>query len=423
MHDDLSKLSVMVIDGGSYVALARRLGREFGKVYYHNPAWLKPFPTLNEQYIGKGFPEIEVVESAEPYRDSIDLWYFPDTFSGTTQVALAQAGKRVWGSRTLQELELDRSVLKETLADVGLPVNPYESVHGLTALREYLQEHDDRYVKMDGRFRGHGETFRVRTYTEAKPKLDELAYELGPVAEIIDFMIESPLKRKVEVGTDTYCIDGKYPALISCGCEVKDRGYVMQMRPVSEIPPALWRVNEKLAPLFAKGKFRGAFSTEVRLGTDGKPFLIDPCMRWGSPPNELLQELWLNLGEISYAGAGGELVDPVCAAPYGAQLVLTSPWAEHHWLAVNYPSQYERFVKLRNACRIDGTTYVIPQTPGIAEVGSVIGYGDTLEEAIAMCREVADSISGLDLHAPYDAFDAAAEELAKSAAMGVEVLA
>ena len=54
-------------------------------------------------------------------------------------------------------------------------------------------------------------------------------------------------------------------------------------------------------------------------------------------------------------------------------------------------------------------------------VGEVIGWGRSLESAIEMCRDVADSIDGYDLKINTSALDEAAEQIAKAADYGVEI--
>jgi hypothetical protein len=48
----------------------------------------------------------------------------------------------------------------------------------------------------------------------------------------------------------------------------------------------------------------------VRCTKDGKAYLIDPCCRAGSPPNELYQLMISNLADVIWYGAEGLVIEP-----------------------------------------------------------------------------------------------------------------
>ena len=95
----------------------------------------------------------------------------------------------------------------------------------------------------------------------------------------------------------------------------------------------------------------------------------------------------------------------------GRRMLLISAWADQNWMHVAIDKSVADFVKLRNFCRIEGEYYVIPQWTGCAEIGAVVAYGDTPDEAIANCKAVADKVEGHLLDKPLDALDIAREQL------------
>ena len=157
--------------------------------------------------------------------------------------------------------------------------------------------------------------------------------------------------------------------------------------------------------------YRGFISTEVRCTKDGKAYLIDPCCRAGSPPNELYQVMMTNMAEAIWYGAEGIVVEPDFKAKWGAEVLLISEWADQNWMQVSFPPKIREFVKLRNFCKIEGEYYVIPQWTGCAEIGAVVALGDTPDQAIENCKKVAEQVEGHLLDKPIDALDVAREQL------------
>jgi hypothetical protein len=55
-------------------------------------------------------------------------------------------------------------------------------------------------------------------------------------------------------------------------------------------------------------------------------------------------------------------------------------------------------------------------------IGAVVGWGDTMEAAIAHCKKAADTIEGYQIDVFVDALKEAEAELEKSAKMGMEMV-
>jgi hypothetical protein len=365
--------------------------------------------------IGHGVPNLEVVDDPFRYFNDIDLFIFPDLNYGPFQKYLRQLGKPVWGSGLGEDMEQNRVLMKSIQRKAGLLVGDFEIVIGLDNLREHIDKNPGGYVKIS-KWRGSFESFKATDLKTVEPLLNKISQELGPFASIVEFVVEAPIDDAIELGMDAYVIDGHHPSRLLAGLEIKDSAYVGVAREWSELPEPLTRVSSALEPSFKRYGYRGAYSTEVRITKDGDPYLIDMTCRLPSPPNELYQEFYTNLAEIVWYGANGHVIDPEFAGKYGAQIRLKSAWAKTEWQPVDGVTDR---VKLINPVVIDGRWYVIPQTCGMTEVGSVIGWGNTLEDAIADARAVAETVSGYGIKADSHALDDAQEEVDKCEEFGL----
>jgi len=424
---DPKDVVALVVDNGLFVELALKLAKTYKKVYYYVP-WESAFAKMNLAYIGHGFEDqnLFVVDSIYgPHFDEVDLFCFPDIYMGWEQVALEKQGKIVWGSRTGECLELQRRGMKDILKALDMPVGKYWHIKGIANLRAFLKDNENVYVKID-KYRGTFETFCSPNYKSVEPKLDEVESQLGAFKHIIEFTVEACLPDRVEVGTDCWAIttpegECKYPEHLISGIEIKDVGFASIFKKYSDLPEVVTRFNERMKPVFAAYNWRGFVSTEVRIGKDMEPYMIDLCARAPSPPNELYQEQYANLAECIWYGANGIVVEPQATAKYGAEIMLHSSWADKGWQPIEFPEEIRDMVKLRNATKINGTYYAIPQAVGLPECGAVIGLGDTMEEAMDNAVENAEQITGYYLEAKMGAIDNIKEEIQKLEELGLNM--
>ncbi|HTQ09305.1 MAG TPA: hypothetical protein VMI31_04470, partial [Fimbriimonadaceae bacterium] len=398
---------VCVVDNGLFVELAITLIPSFGRVFYFNE-WMSAFPKSNSTLVGQGVPGLTKVRSPFEIVDDVDLWVFPDVYYGPLQKHLVDLGKRVWGGRMGENLELDRAWSKRTCADAGIDIGPFKVITGLDALREFLRENDDVFVKVSFT-RGDFETFHARNYRNIEPKLDELEWSLGAKKRVIEFVVEAAINDAVEVGYDGFCIDGKFASGAAFGLEVKDRGYLGEALKYEDLPECVKSVNKKLAPIMRAFNYRGFFSSEIRATPDGKAYLIDPCARFGSPPGELFEAFVANWSDILWEGAEGVVVEPKYVGRFGAELLLHSTWADKNWQEVEFPKGLREFVKLRNLTVIDGRYYVAPQQVGLPEIGAVVATSDTMEGAIRLVQERAEKVKGYYVDTYPDSLNEAVE--------------
>jgi hypothetical protein len=398
--------SCLILDNGLFCPLAELLAPSFGRLGYYVD-WQSSFPDARELIIGNGLDGIERVKYLWDVIDEFDLIVFPDCTHGDLQEYLRAKGKRIWGAGKQAQLELARWKTKGLLTELGLPVNESEQIYGIDNLRAYLKEHEDVYVKIST-FRGLGETFHSQNYDEVKGQLDEFESRNGALATIVDFVVEKAIPDAREIGSDSYCIDGEFPNKNFVGVEVKDKAYFGKLVDYDELPDTVKDINTKLS--YHMDGYRQFWSTEVR-EKDGVGYLVDITARQASPAGETFCHAFTNLPDILWNGAEGKLVHSESSAKFVAQIILCSEWAESHWQLVEFPDEIRPFVKLYNHCRIDGKDYVVPQIAKMKQLGSVIGLGNTADEACKAAKERAGKIKGYDLEAESDALDKAMSEM------------
>src|SRR5262249_46956865 len=150
---------------------------------------INAFPKSNLALPGDGHPSVHRVIDFWPAAEKADLIVFVDVMFADMQVQCAKDGKRVFGARYGENLELQRWKLKELLLEWDMPVAETHFIKGIDKLRRFLQAKPDFWVKTS-RFRGDFETFRAETYEHVKPRIDLLESELGARAAVYPFICE-----------------------------------------------------------------------------------------------------------------------------------------------------------------------------------------------------------------------------------------
>lgn len=416
---DYSDKCVCVVDNGLFVELAVTLAKTFGKVYYFMP-WVNAFPQSNTRQVAVGLPNVERIYYLWDVKDEVDLWVFADIYSSDIQEELVSQGKRVWGSRKGDELELYRPETKKHLQKLGIDIGPYKLITGMENLRAYLKDHEGQYVKVSTT-RGDMETFKSKNYTHVEPKLDELEYKLGAKKSIMKWVCEDAIADAVEVGYDGYTIDGQFPKHAMAGIEIKDKAYLGYFKDYADMPKQILDVNKKVSGTLKEYGYKNFFCCEMRITKDGRAWVIDPMTRFGSPPGELVFNMYTNLADILWYGAEGECVDPKCEGKFGAEVLIHSTWADKNWQPIEFPAKYRDNFKFRNLTIIDGKYYVVPQAVGLPEIGAVVASGNTEKEAIDKVKELAGMIEGYYIETYADALDEATTEKAKLKEFGIEI--
>jgi len=386
----VTEVTFCVIDKGLFPHVARKLGEQSANCYYWTP-WDSAFPKIENGLIGDGEERVQRVLDFWAIKHEVDAFVFPDVGFGGLQKELIAQGYPVWGHRGSDELELNRGLFLRTLAELKMDVPNYEVVRGLTNLRLFLADKEDKYIKVS-RWRGNCETFHWKSPQQDEYTLDTLAYQLGPAKELIVFYVLDAIETDIEDGIDTYCIDGAYPSLVMHGLEHKDKSYLCSIQKFADIDERVRGVNETLAPVMAKYGHRGAFSTEVRI-KDDEAYFIDPTLRFGSPPSQVMVELFANFADIVWHGANGILIEPEPAATFGVQVAIKMDRTPEEWEAWALPEELEQWVKPSFSAQIDGMTVLLP-SPIPSAGGWLVAIGDTIEETVETLREYRDLLPG-----------------------------
>jgi hypothetical protein len=378
-----SDVVACIVDNGDFVPVARRLALDFKKTYYWSP-WDTAFSKIKDFIVGDGFEEMERVESIWEVKDKCDLFVFTDIGHSGMQNELISQGYPVWGARDADGLESQRGMFLRELSNTNLPIPKYKVVSGTTNLRLFLKDEEDKYLKIST-YRGDFETFHWRDWSQDEGELDQLAVKFGPTKEHIKFYVFDPIETEIEDGSDTWCIDGKYPETIFHGMEAKDKAYIITLQKFDDLPKEVRVVNEEFASILEKFKYRGAFSTEVRITKDGESFFIDPTCRFGSPPCQSQCEMLSNWGEIVWGGANGEVVEPESTSKFGVQALIKVDRSD--WAVMDIPKELDQWVKFSFSCRVNDKICIPPEHEGICEIGWLVAVGDTIDEAIDNLRD------------------------------------
>ena len=410
---NLKYKTIIVYDYGFFIPVAERLAKDFGKVLYFCP-YQNSLPTYNAQVIGYGIDSIERIDSLWNNLYRADMILFTDIFTGDLQTYLLEQGIPVCGSLMGEELEIFREDAKNILLEQGLSVGKYEVVNGLDALNEMLKKVDDRYIKMNAYLRGHMETWHHETYDLSKPMLDGMAHELGVAKNLDTFNVEEPIEADLELGYDGYCLNGMFPKKSLTGIEIKDEAYIGSFMDYDKLPKPIKETNDGMKEILEKYRYRGPYSTELRLNNeDTKGYLTDFTCRFPEPNTSLAIEAYNNFPDIVWGLAHGKLVEPKPAAKYGVEVIIKSEWALKSPQAIYFPEKVRQWVKIKNHAIIDGTDYYVPQQIPMDGIGAVVYVADTLEKAIDGAKEVAKQVKGYDITIDVGALDRALDKIRK----------
>lgn len=370
--------------------MARTLAKKFKRVLYHTPAE-RAFSTLNDFILGDGFDNIERCDDIWKCKNEVDVWVFSDIQHSGLQLELESQGRAVWGSRNGDSLEINRQKFNRVLQEVGLPIAKHEVIKGLTNLRLFLEDKTDRYIKIS-KYRGTMETWHWRDRDLDSGRLDALAVKLGPAMDLITFLVFEPIETGVEIGGDTYCVDGRWPSWMFHADESKDKAYIGAVTKREDMPEDLLNVLEAFAPILKQERYRNQFSMEDRDG-----YFIDATMRGGLPSTASQLNIWDNFPEIVWAGSQGEMVDPIPSSLFSVECILSLKGKPDEWGKIRIAHELIDCVKFASCCEIDGAICFPPDGDPDEDVGWIQAGGDTMEEALEnmhkFCAELPDGLS------------------------------
>jgi hypothetical protein len=422
---DLSNQTALVLDWGYFPELAKSLGGKdgYGTTIY-GTAWHNYNPTPDKAYMGKDVPGLIWVEEYEDYIDSSDIFVMFDVGAYSTQRRLRRQGKKVFGAGESEIIEMDRLRFKEILAEAGLAQPPYIPLYGIEELRKHLKANDDLWIKIDSKWRGIKETWYHEDWLTSETTIDELAHTLGFIRNQFRFIAEECWPG-IETGCDFFVSSGKYLPIGTYGFEEKNEGYICKAVPLDQMPKAVKKINDGMAPFYERWNTCGMASTEARILSEalhgykvGESYFLDATQRAGSPPAEIISALYTNFPHIVRACANGEMITPAPRAKYAAQVILKSGMAMCESTPVSVEKGFEDRIKFRRQCVVGGQTFIIPMH-GDEIIGAAVGWGDTQEQAQDMALEAADNVKCKELYFNANVFEDITETIEQGKELGL----
>ena len=464
---NLKNKNVLCYDYGLFTELAASLVPRFKQVFYYIP-WQDAFPSSAKQKIGMDFKGLTRVQEFWNYVDEADLIVFFDTYTGDLANYLRRHGKRVFGAGEAEAMELKRWNMRDLQKMKGMPtqntlkltsvddletyfegienqvkksygnVNPlivrarmnhlpkkynnfsrkyFVGDNSSEVEKEFLKGAKNKFVKVNNR--GDIESFFAPDYNDAGSKINSLAEKLGHRgdADEVQFVIEDSVKG-IEPGFDGIQVNGQFLSPTMWGFEKKGAGYIGKITSYDNLPGFIKESNKPLTEIMKELKPTSSFfSTEIIVGKDKKPYLIDPTVRCPAPVGSAIySELYKNLADILWFGAEGEVVEPeTIKAKYVAGMAYDSDWAQDHELEVEFPLEVADKVKMRMAYGKNNKIYA---APGFSSILSVVGFGETIDEAVADARKSASKVKGYGLNTG-DKLDKIAEEIKEAEKDGI----
>lgn len=420
---NLKDINVLCYDYGNYFSVADRLAREdgFGTVYYFCPKTINGYPDHKPLDIGRNVESVIKVKEWAECIHHVDLIVFCDSHEPELQLYFESIGKKVFGCRRACELEHNKGLLLDTQKEIGLPVGIYYKMIGIDALDDFLKGIENVYVKSE--LRGDMETWKHKNYALSKGELIRMRNHMGPYQSQENYIVVDPVESIAEIGVDTFCIDGKYPHNVFTGIEVKDSAFIGCITEYNSLPIQLKDVTDKLSDIFNGLSYRGAHSNEVIIGKDKRGYCIDLTNRFPQPPSDLYMELYINFPQIIWQVACGIVPDIEYKYKWGVQLIIKSELAKTDPSPIIVPEEYKKYVKIKNlVIDEDGTWNYVPLDIAMCEIGSCVGFGNTMKEAINMAKKVADSIQGFDIKIDADCLEKAQEQINNLKKIGIDYL-
>jgi hypothetical protein len=411
----LKAAHVLVYDLGLFTEQALRLLRDCAEVKYFVP-WTSAFPEIFKEKIGDGLDGLERVDYFWDHVDKADFIFVPDTHCSDVVQFLRRHNYPVAGVGSAERLELDRWYGRTQQKDNGLPVQETHKIVGIDALMEFCKTHKNYHIKIDT-FRGIEESFLHIDFHQSESTFYKMAHTLGPYKEDIVFLCEEDIPG-VEPGLDAITWEGEliYPCMV--GYESPGTGIVEHtcFSP-DETPVALQLIDEGLRPVFKEHGMRFFYSAEIKIGKDRIPYLIDPTMRHAAPGTSAIQcELFENYSEVVYGLATGEKIKPIIKHKYSAALPMNSEEGSKEWVNVGFPADMRQWIKLRMAVKKGNDYYMVP---GFESTGCVIGFGETVEEAINVVKERSKEVKAKRLNKDPTGFDGISEHIEEGRKYGI----
>lgn len=415
MSCDLSGKTALVRDGGSFIGVARRLAKDFGRVYYA-PDHRQNNPDFNECIIGDGCGEIVHCSDMWLVKDQVDVFIFPDIGYMGEQLELRSQGFPVWGAGKSMRLETNREFFLHKLKDLGLDVPPHEIVVGVDGLRSFLKEREDIWIKLS-KFRKSWETYHWRSWKEDSHMLDVWAVRFGGAKNLMRFICCYKIETTLEIGGDTINVLGRWPDVMLHGLEAKDEAYLSVVTKRSEMPKELTDIMQAFTPFMQSSGAATQWSMEVRVAEDGN-FFTDATLRGGLPSTASLMKA-KNVSQIFYHGAHGDLVEPEYGFKFSAECMVKIKGCDGAWSTVVLEPELRDAIMMADCCEIDEQEWFPADDKAVEEIGWLRSTGDTPTEVAKEMNRLADLLpDGAD--ASVEALASIIREIEQEAEAGIK---
>jgi len=406
------KKSVLVLGTGLEVEHASRLSSTFDVYYWTH--FMTAFPEFKDFSYGLGFEGVKKVMFPFYRINDVDMIATFDIGFGDVIDYFRKQGKVCFGAGRGEKLELDRWYLKSWLKQVGLPVMKTWRVIGIDRLREVLKQNKNVVVKIS-MFRGDCETFFSPSYEETEPLLDLLQIRWGKFAEQYEFIVEQEIKDAVEVGVDAiFSPANGFCFPLMWGIE-NHSAYIGVWG--NRIPKWFMRTEPHLNKILTTFDYRGFVSTEQRIVSSTKDYLIDMTCRIPHPLGHLFTTAIRNYPEVVYKIARNEKVTLDVREKYWGCLPIRSEELNNVSLEVRFPEKYRPYIKFSTAYKVDGKYYA---SRGGTIVCSIVYGADTVDKVIEGIKKIGDEVKVVRAEKEYHLLDEIKEEIEKLRGMGVD---
>lgn len=300
--------------------------------------------------------------------------------------------KSIFSCMSGERLEDDRIGFKKKIEELGLSSIPYKVIRGMTALRAYLKENDNKVVKINI-FRSDFESLKCKDYLSVKQILDDRQALMGDMfAESIDFLVEDMIDCTIEAGFDGFFSGGQFKHL-TVGVEVDKNFYFGRVG--GEIPDVLNETLQAFTPTLNEMGYAGAFSTEERIVSKNEHYFIDPCCRVPLPLGVLYSRFINNWPEVVYKIGLNQPYEISCDHKYLGAFAFTTDNAEKNYTLVQIKEGHrDDFRFLMAGCDKDGNYYA---TKGFKSVIVAVAGGSTPEEVISQLKANVEEIEAFEL--------------------------
>ena len=373
------------------------------RVLYWTPWGASPFPRFTDYAIGLGFEHIEK-EGKYKYLDECakeaDIFVNFDCYQNDIMqlLKLAYPNKGFFCAGKGAILEDNRLGLKKIVAKLGLPMQKYQAVKGISKLKEHISKNPKSYIKTDI-FRSEESgisSFFAKNLDTEQEIFKEISKTFGPFDEKLDFCVEESIKSDVETGFDGFIANGQVIDKCQQAYEYSKACYLGKVTTYNDLAIPLKDTISRFLPVFKLLGYTGAFSTEEKIVSPINHYLLDVCARLPAPCG-LVYLLAKNFPDLVKNMALNKPATLDLPYKYVGSVPLTSSHAKKNWVRMLLKNEDRQFIKFKAACCVDGKYFAVPGNE-YSTIAVLIAGGSSVEEVVKKLEELAERIDayGID---------------------------